>query len=146
MQLSQVVPIHNSYLPTEGAPLLVKWLQAEHLIDPAKALPPIAVHDGRQVAKLVVRSEHRGLPCRPLVALAVAESYIDLAGQPSGPEAERHPRPHTQTVAERPGGRLHPRHAGVRMSFEWRPWAAEGGQVRPGNEADVGDREAAGNM
>ena len=68
------VDLHN--VPAKGAPLVRERLDGHDLIDPAVDLHAVAVHDGNEVAQIMVVRRHCGLPHHALLHLAVAEHNV----------------------------------------------------------------------
>src|SRR3972149_2437460 len=75
--LALVVAVAPLHLPAGGRPLIGKRLRAHDVLDEAVVLDAVAVDDGSQVGKAVVRGSHRRLPALAFVQLAVAEEAVD---------------------------------------------------------------------
>src|ERR1700722_2999876 len=105
-QGGRVVAVDLPHRPAEGLEALAERLDVHRLRRGPGAGEAVRVHDRDQVAQLVVRGGHRGLPDLALLQLAVAgehERPVVAAGEPG---RERHPGADRQVVPERPGGEV----------------------------------------
>ena len=140
LERGDVVPVDLLDPPAEGLEPLAERLDVHRQRGRAGPGEPVGVHDGDQVAQLVVRRGHRGLPHLPFLQLAVAgqhERPVVPAGQPSG---QRHPGADAEVVPEGAGGEVD---AGselhVRVVVERRADLAELLEQRLVVEAEVGE-------
>ena len=85
--------------------------ERQHLVAAAGRLPLVVVDDDADVLELLGGREHRRLPDRALVALAVAQQREDAVAAALDPAASAMPSAERQAVAERAGRRLDARHA-----------------------------------
>src|SRR5438552_3255640 len=75
--LPVIVTINFAHGPTEGAPLVRKGLEVEHLRDRAEALDLVVIDQAHEVIEPVMRRKQDRFPVRALIALPIAEKCIN---------------------------------------------------------------------
>ena len=105
-QRADVVAVDLVRIPAERRPFVAQRRQHQRLVGARGRLPLVVVDDDADVFELLRGGEHRGLPDRALVVLAVGQQREDAEALALDPARQRHAAAERQAVAERAGGGL----------------------------------------